>query len=197
MTKDQPSSERRRLMQGGGLLLSGAAVALLAGCQTEAGAAQVSDQDTSQDADLLNAALALEYEGVFAYQAGAGTGLLTSQGVKLAELFLGHHERHRDLLIRTVERIGGQPVAPESDSVYADRLQLDLIASGADVLDLAFGLEQAAANAYIQVLPRFSDPLFGQFAARIAADEVMHWTTLAVILDKPLPEAALTFGAVT
>ncbi|GAB5467696.1 MAG: ferritin-like domain-containing protein [Rhodospirillales bacterium] len=192
MTDRHPQKARRNLL-GGGLLLSGAAVTLLAGCQMPAEAGKA--DSAAEDAKLLNAALALEYEAIFAYQAGAESGLLSPGELEVALLFQGHHKRHRDLLIRTVERLGATPVAPEADALYADRLELNLLASARDVLTLARGLELGAADAYIAVLPRFSDPLFGQFSARIAADEVMHWTALSQALGQPLPEAALTFGA--
>lgn len=189
---DQTLTSRR-----GTLLLSGAALALLAGCETAARdqpAASETADAASLDAGLLNAALALEYEAIFAYRAGAGSGLLTPAQLELAGLFLAQHEEHRDLLIRTVERIGGAPVDPEGEAVYAARLELATLASAEEVLALATRLEKGAANAYLGVLPKFSDPLYGQFSARIAADEVMHWTALTRALGRPLPERALSFG---
>ncbi len=193
----QPSDpllpSRRGLMGGsGGALLSAAAFGLLAGCST----AESSQADpTAEDAALLNAALALEYEAIFAYQAGAESGLLSEDQLAVALLFQSHHKQHRDFLIRTVERIGGSPVAEESAAVYSERLKLQTVGSAQDVLVLAQSLEVGAADAYLSVLPKFSDPLFGQFSARIAADEVMHWTALTGALGQPLPERALTFGA--
>ncbi len=193
MSQQEPSHSRRTLLTGSsGVLLSAAAVGLLAGCST----AESSQGDaTAEDAALLNLALALEYEAIFAYQAGAESGLLDPAVLEVAVLFQSHHKQHRDFLIRTVERIGAVPAMPESDSIYAERLQLSEIATAADVLALAQSLEVGAADAYLGVLPKFSDPLFGQFSARIAADEVMHWTALTGALGQPLPERALTFGA--
>jgi len=189
---DHQSSRRGLLTGGSGLLLSGAALGLLAGCQS---AQSSQGSPTEQDAALLNQALALEYEAIFAYQAGAESGLLTADQLSVALLFQSHHKQHRDLLIRTVERIGGTAVVPENDAVYAERLQLQGLASATDVLVLAQALEKGAAEAYIGVLPKFSDPVYGQFSARIAADEAMHWTALTGALGQPLPDRAMTFAA--
>ncbi len=193
MSQPIHSQSRRNILTGSsGALLSAAAVGLLAGCNT----AQSSQGDASAaDAALLNQALALEYEAIFAYQAGAESGLLDPAVLEIAVLFQSHHKQHRDFLVRTVERIGATPVMPEADPIYAERLQLSQIASATEILVLAQSLEVGAADAYLGVLPKFSDPLYGQFSARIAADEVMHWTTLTNAMGQPLPERALTFGA--
>jgi len=193
MTDNNSIDRRKALTTGGGLVLSGGALALLAGCQSSQAGAPAADTD-AEDATLLNAALALEYEAIFAYQAGGSSGLLSPGQLELALLFLSHHQQHRDLLIRTVERIGGTPVAAEPDAVYAERLELGGLGSATDVLLLAQRLERGAADAYLDVLPKFSDPLYGRFSARIATDEAMHWTALTQALGQPLPEKALTFG---
>jgi zinc protease len=67
--------------------------------------------------------------------------------------------------------------------------------SQADVLTLAAKLELGATNAYIGVIPAFADNKLGKVAARLAADETMHWTALSSVLGRMLPAAALTFGA--
>lgn len=56
-------------------------------------------------------------------------------------------------------------------------------------------LELGAANAYIGMLPSTNDHELAKIAGRIAADEVIHWTTLSNLLHLPLPNEALTFGA--
>jgi hypothetical protein len=45
------------------------------------------------------------------------------------------------------------------------------------------------------VIPSFSDSALAKVAARLAADETMHWSILANALGQPLPGAALSFGA--
>jgi rubrerythrin len=69
------------------------------------------------------------------------------------------------------------------------------ITTAIDVLRLAARLEKGAANAYLGVIPSFSDRALAHVSARLAADEIMHWTALARALGDELPKAALTFGA--
>ena len=47
----------------------------------------------------------------------------------------------------------------------------------------------------VYVIPAFQDVNLAKVAARLAADETMHWTALSSVLGKPLPGAPLSFGA--
>ena len=78
---------------------------------------------------------------------------------------------------------------------YAKALNAASLKSQADVLMLAARLELGATNAYLGVIPSFKDNHLGQVAARLAADETMHWTVLSQALGKMLPSGALSFGA--
>ena len=60
---------------------------------------------------------------------------------------------------------------------------------------LAAKLEKGAANAYLGVIPAFSNGELAKVSARLAADETMHWTVLAQVIKEQLPQKALTFGA--
>lgn len=60
---------------------------------------------------------------------------------------------------------------------------------------LAARLELGAVNAYLGVIPAFKDNKLGQVAARLAADETMHYTALQGALGQNLPGVALSFGA--
>ena len=93
------------------------------------------------------------------------------------------------------ESSGGSPVAEKSMNDYATALNAGSLKSQGDVLALAARLEKGAANAYLGVIPSFSDKGLAQVAARLAADETMHWTVLAGALGQTLPDKALTFGA--
>jgi rubrerythrin len=90
---------------------------------------------------------------------------------------------------------GGTPVEPRSQSDYARDLDVASVTSGTDVLRLAARLEKGAANAYLGVIPAFSEPDLAQVSGRLAADETMHWTVLASALGDPIPQQALSFGA--
>jgi rubrerythrin len=186
-----PTSPRRSfLSRTGRLTLSAGAVALLAGHRAPALAA-----DAAKDVGILNVALALEHEAINAYQLGAASGLLQKPVLDVAVLFQSHHKSHRDALIATIEKMGGKAAAEKSLDDYAKSLDAASLKSQADVLKLAARLELGATNAYLGVIPAFGDARLGQVAARLAADETMHWTALAGALGSMLPRGALSFGA--
>ena len=85
--------------------------------------------------------------------------------------------------------------AEKSLDEYAQALKAETLKSQADVLELAARLELGATNAYLGVIPAFKDTGLAKVAGRLAADETMHWSILANALGKPMPMAALTFGA--
>jgi rubrerythrin len=172
--------------------LSAVAVAMLAGHEA---IAQGMAGDAAKDVSILNVALGLEHEAINAYQLGAGSGLLQKPVLDVAVQFQGHHKAHRDALIATIEKLGGRPVAEKKLDEYARTLRADMLKSQADVLDLAARLELGATNAYLGVIPAFGSKELAKVAARLAADETMHFTVLTNALGRPLPAAALSFGA--
>jgi hypothetical protein len=113
----------------------------------------------------------------------------------VAVQFQGHHKAHRDALAATVRKLGGQPVAEKKPDEYAKDLNAAALKNQADVLALAARLELGATNAYISVIPAMGDRELAKVAARLAADEAMHFTVLTGALGRPLPANALSFGA--
>jgi rubrerythrin len=184
-------ASRRGFMRSGGAL-SAVAVALLAGKDVMAAGMT---GDMTKDVSILNVALGLEHEAINAYQLGAGSGLLQKPVLDVAVSFQGHHKAHRDALIATIEKMGGKPVAEMKLEVYAESLKASTLKSQADVLSLAARLELGATNAYIGVIPAFGNSELAKVAARLAADEAMHYTVLTQALGRPLPNGALSFGA--
>jgi len=186
-----PIATRRGFLTAG-VTLSAGAVALLAG---QNALAQAAGGATAADAGILNVALGLEHEAIAAYQLGAGSGLLQKPVLDIAVSFQSHHKAHRDALIATIQKLGGKPVEEKKLDDYAKALNAAALKSQADVLDLAARLELGATNAYLGVIPSFKDAALAKVAARLAADETMHWTVLSSALGRPLPAAALSFGA--
>ena len=186
-----PLASRRGFLGTTGTL-SAVAIALMAGKDSMA---QGMGGDTSKDVSILNVALGLEHEAINAYQLGAGSGLLQKPVLDVAVLFQSHHKAHRDALIATIQKMGGMPVAEKSLNDYAMALQANTLKSQADVLNLATRLELGAANAYIGVIPALVSKDLAKVAARLAADETMHYTALLGALGRPLPAAPLSFGA--
>ena len=182
----------RRIFMGRTGSLSAVAIALLAGKDAMA---QGMGADLSQDVKILNVALGLEHEAINAYHLGAGSGLLQKPVLDIAVQFQGHHKGHRDALVATIQKMGGTPVAEKKLEEYAKSLKADTLRNQGDVLDLAARLELGAINAYLGVIPAFGSKDLAKVAARLAADETMHYTALTSALGRPLPAGALSFGA--
>lgn len=173
------------------LTLSASAIGMLAGRSGAAFAAG----DPAQDVAILNVALSLEHEAITAYQLGAESGLLQKPVLDVAVLFQSHHKAHRDALAATIRKLGGQPAEAKPAAEVATALNAGSLKNQADVLMLARRLEGGAAHAYLGVIPSFKDVALAKVAARLAADETMHWTALTGALGQALPAAALSFGA--
>jgi rubrerythrin len=178
-----PLAARRAFLGQSGLLLSGAAVALLSGRDVLAAKAGGSK---ASDVGILNTALAAELEAVAAYQVGAESGLLQKPVLALAAQFQGHHKEHADLLAKTVRELGGTPVAAKSKYDFP----LEGLKTQADVLRFAATLERGAVSAYLGAVPLFANRDLSKAAASILGDEAMHWAVLRNALgENPVPEA--------
>ena len=140
------------------------------------------DADVPSAADdlvLMNTALALEHEAIWAYGLAGNSGLLSAKAREVGLLFQGSHEIHRDLLVDALKRKGGSPVEPKKEYVFGVPL-----ANEKDVLELAFKLEVGAARVYLYVVDRFQDRALSGSAARILSDEVLHATVLRSVLGR-------------
>jgi rubrerythrin len=177
------SATRRSFLGHSGLLLSGAAVALLAGRDALAAKGGASGES---DIRVLNSALGAELEAIAAYQLGAESGLLQKPVLDLALTFQGHHKEHADVLAKTIAKLGGKPVAAKAKYDFpTDRLK-----SQADVLQFAALLEKGAVSAYLGAVPVFGNRDLAKAAASILGDEAMHWAILRNALgEPPVPSA--------
>jgi len=128
---------------------------------------------------LLNTALALEHEAIWAYGLAGKSGLLSEKAKEVGLLFQGSHEIHRDLIVDALKRKGATAVEPKKEYVFGVPL-----ATEKDVLELAFQLEVGAARAYLSVVERFKDRALAASASRILSDEVLHATVLRSVLGR-------------
>ena len=177
-----PAQARRLFLSRSGLVLSGAAVALLAGRDVLAATAGEKASDTK----ILNTALAAELEAVAAYQVGAESGLLQKPVLALAVQFQGHHKEHADVLAKTIRQLGGSPVAAKAKYSFP----VEGLKSQADVLRFAAGLEKGAVSAYLGAVPVFDNRDLSRAAASILGDEAMHWAILRnAVGETPVPSA--------
>jgi rubrerythrin len=177
-----PAAARRLFLARSGLVLSGAAAALLAGRDALAAKAG----SGAADVNILNTALAAELEAVAAYQLGAESGLLQKPVLALAVQFQGHHKEHAEVLAKTVQKLGGKPVSAKSKYAFPS----EQLKNQADVLRFAAGLEQGAVSAYLGAVPLFGNRDLSKAAASILGDEAMHLAVLRQALgENPVPWA--------
>jgi rubrerythrin len=180
---DDPVAARRAFLGKSGIVLSGAAVAMLAGKDALAAANRTSGES---DVRILNTALAAELEAIAAYQVGAESGLLQKAVLDLAVVFQGHHKEHAEVLAKTVEKLGGKAVTAKK--AYA--FPTEKLKSQADVLRFAASLEKGAVSAYLGAVPVFGNRDLAKAAASILGDEAMHWAILRnAVGEIPVPAA--------
>jgi rubrerythrin len=194
MIQDTITSRRSLFRVAGAGVLSAAAVGLLG--NNAAMAAMKGKMGAKQgDIDILNVALGLEHEAIEAYQIGAESGLLKDGVLAVAVGFQSDHKGHRDALVGTIGKLGGKAVSPKSRDEYMTGLNVASIKSATDILRLAQKLELGAVNAYLGVIPSFGDRGLAQVSAKLAADEVLHYTVLTQALGDALPQNnPLPFG---
>jgi hypothetical protein len=89
--------DRRILLQR--LALGGAGIVVATGLSTRGATSATSKSaQVGSDVSIMQGSLAIEHEGIAAYRLAGGSGLLKPGTLKLANLFRGHHEQHRDAL---------------------------------------------------------------------------------------------------
>jgi hypothetical protein len=195
ITDDQAIAQRRIFLRGAGLAITAGSLGALAMAGTPAlAAAKKKGGGGGQDVGIMQGALALEHEGIAAYRLAGASGLLTPGTLKVALIFMGHHQQHRDSLASLITSAGGKPVEPKSDAQYTQELDLGTLKSEGDVVTLATRLELGATNAYAGQVAALQDRKLAHLFTQLATDEVVHWTTLNNALGVPIPAHAYLFG---
>lgn len=194
MIEQTGSKSRRSILTASATTLSALGALALLNKSAFAAGAVTKSVNATQDVQLLNAALALEDEGIAAYQIGAESKLLTPDVLKIAVTFQGHHKQHRDDLIAAVKRLGGKPIEPKSLADYTKELNAASLKDQAGVLRLALKLERGATNAYLGLIASLDQSDLYVLAARTAADEAFHAAVLGNALGEPIPQKAPMFG---
>lgn len=186
MIQDSNTTRRSLFRVAGAGVLSAAAVGLLANNSAMA-AMKGKGAATSGDIDILNVALGLEHEAINAYQIGAEAGLLDKGTLGVAVAFQSDHKFHRDALVATIKKLGGKAVSEKTRDEYVKSLNVASIKSATDIVKLAQRLELGAVNAYLGVIPSFASRELAHVSAKLAADEVLHYTALTSALGEQLP----------
>jgi hypothetical protein len=150
--------------------------------------------DLAADAQVLNAMLRTEHEVNAAYQIAIESRRLNRNIVPAVQLFQSHHRDHREGLVATIRAFGAEPVAARPLPEYVQSLNAANLRTQPEVLRMLARVEQSAANSYITQVGAFQDRRLATIASRLAADDVMHWTALAGLMQEQLPGSALSFG---
>lgn len=172
-------------------MLKASAVAALTGAASLAtmGLAEAATRNSGArkgDIALLNLALGLEQQAIWAYGAAAGKLTDTAVGNTVKALALRNqadHKAHRDVLITTIKHLGGTPVPAKSSydlSAYIHHGEGNLD-SDANIAKLALALEVDAVLAYQTAAPRLKMPELQAAALSILPDEAGHATAIRAV----------------
>lgn len=214
LPSSEPSAGRRRFLRASGAAtMALGTAALLSGCETwdsmldtpppprrsqqeqqQQQQAQQARPDLAADAQLLNTMLRTEHEINAAYQIALDSRRLNRNVVPAVQLFQSHHRDHREGLAATIRAFGAEPVAARPQQEYVQALEAANLRTQADVLRMLARAEQSTANSYLGQVGAFQDRRLATIASRLAADDVMHWTALAGLMQEQLPGNALSFG---
>jgi len=184
-------TSRRAFLRLAGVTTAGGAAFLACGDDDEGVGGSVGSQQ--RDVRILNSALDLEHTAIAAYTAAAP--LLRGPALTLGRRFLLHEKEHAAALEQAIRDLGGTPNRPRRAEEY--RRQLPNLRSQRDVLRFAVDLENAAVEAYIDLIPRLSSPDLRQTGAAIVSNEAEHISVLLGALNPGDPAAQVPQAFVT
>jgi len=146
------------------------------------------------DASVLEAAVGLEQQAVFAYTAAADSGKLgTSEPI--ARLFAEQEQEHADGLARALRERGGSPPPKPTSPMDVPGLAEAAGGNAVDITNFAIELETMAVAAYYDAHGKLRAPELLATGASIMANEAQHLVVLRQALGKnPSPDAFVTGG---
>lgn len=187
---------RRRFIQIGGVTIASAAI--LAACSDsddddssggggDGGGNGDGAQGSDTDITILRTASSLEELAVAIYQTAIDSGLVTTMAVvDAATLFQSQHQEHAALFEGATEDAGGEPFTEPNPAVM-EQLQpaIDALADETGVVQLAYDLENVAAQTYQSAVGAFTDASFNVATMSVGGVEARHAAVLAQVLNQP------------
>jgi rubrerythrin len=181
----EKASSRRELLKNG--LLAG-----VTGAVALNGLTVIPAMAAANDAAILNAALDLEHQAIWAYSVAATKLTSTDVGNTVKSLALRNqadHMKHRDALISVIKGLGKDPSQAKdaydvSPYLKAQEGNLD---SDANIAKLALALEVDAAIAYGDAFSKLKAVPHLEAAASIAPNEAAHATAIRAVFRTLIP----------
>ena len=146
------------------------------------------------DVDILNVALGLEWEGINYTTLGVQSGLAEA-GARHRGALPGRSTRSTPTRWPARSARGRQAGRAEIAQRLPRALKADTLKSLCRRPQPRRAPELGATTPYFWRDSRVKSPALAQVAARLAADEVMHWTILNSALGRLLPAGGMPFGA--
>lgn len=142
-------------------------------------------QDAPSDKDIAAFAASFEFAAVEAYKAAAASGKVKTPAVgEAAGKFAGHHMEHG----QAFANYAGREIKPNQKILEMVGGQLQAAGDEKAVIELAYGLENAAASTYLFGLGVLQDPAAFKAAASILPVESEHAIVLGMALGKDLKD---------
>jgi hypothetical protein len=202
---------RRQFLRIGGVSIAGAA--LLAACgddgdgpastgTTGAPGTTMAPGTTAggggnMDLTLAKTAASLEALAVATYETAIGSGLVTTAAIgDAAMLFQEHHQAHMDALNALIKQNGADEITDPNAAVKAAVVDPAVAAAKteADIVELAFTLEDAAAQTYVFAATQLSAPELRSTIMTIGGVEARHRAILAFVAQQKTPAEIFPAG---
>jgi hypothetical protein len=182
-------SRRRFIAVAGG---SAAAASVLAACGSDSSTGMSGSDETSRfgagDVGILNYFLTLELVEAAFYADLEKSRLLSAAAAQMIESFGEEEEKHADLLVEQIKKLGGKPAA-EPGAKFS-------LESEAAALELGGTLENLGAAAYLGQLSKLESVPAMKAALSIHSVEGKHAAALNSLLEEsPTPDGAFAAPA--
>ena len=162
---------RKAAVGGGAVLSSGAILGMLPNLAQGAPSA-------TQDLEILNYALTLEYLEAAFYEGAVKSGNLEGEVAQFAKLVSKHETIHVNALKDTIKALGG-------DAVKEPKFQFKGTNTNPEkFVATAFVLENTGVHAYLGQATRLSNPDLLAAAGAILTTEARHAAAIAVLLGQ-------------
>jgi hypothetical protein len=201
---------RRRFMELSGLAVVGGTLLAACGSSKKSDSGSVTSSTAAAtattaaapaasktDQTIARTAASLENFAVAVYDKAimnAAALKISAPVAKAATLFKSQHTEHAQAFNAAATQLGGQPYTdPNPTAAKAFDAQIAALKTEQDVLKLAFGLEQIAAETYQGVGMKLSTPMLRQTAMTVGGVEARHMAILAHFITPPMTVPAAAF----